>query len=69
MILNSPKLPKRVFDIIMNGKTLDKLSVGDILEKYENFTDRQLKEIRRYIHANINDKSLLFVSDLIDCAN
>lgn len=37
MILNVPKLSKKVFNIILDGKSLNKLSVGDILEKYENF--------------------------------
>ena len=69
MILNVPKLSKKVFNIILDGKSLNKLSVGDILEKYENFTEIQLMEIRKYIHLHLHDKNLLFVSDLIDCAN
>lgn len=69
MILNVPKLSKKVFNIILDGKSLNKLSVGDILEKYENFTEIQLMEIWKYIHLHLHDKNLLFVSDLIDCAN
>lgn len=68
-ILDVPKLSRKVFNIILDDKTLNKLSVGDILEKYENFTKVQLIEIRKYIHSHLHDKNLLFVSDLIDCAN
>lgn len=69
IILNSPRLPSSIFSVILDNKTLDKLSIGDILEKYEYFTKRQLAEIKRYIHIHLNDENLLFVSDLIDCAN
>ena len=68
-ILDIPKLSKKIFNIILDDKTLNKLSVGDILEKYENFTKIQLIKIRRYIHSHLYDKNPLFVSDLIDCAN
>ncbi len=69
VILNTPKLSKRAFDTIIDDNTLDKLSIGDILEKYENFTEQQLNVIKRYIHSHLHDKNPLFVSDLIDCAN
>ena len=68
-ILNTPKLSMCVFNIIIDDKTLNKLSVGDILEKYENFTPRQLAKIKKYIHIHLDDDNSLFVSDLIDCAN
>ena len=69
MILASPRLPTRVLNVILDEETLDKLSVGDILEKYEHFSKRQLARIEKYIHAHLQDDNLLFVSDLIDCAN
>ena len=68
-ILNLPKLTTEVFTIILDDQTLDKLSIGDILEKYEHFTKGQLKIIKQYIHGHLYDKNTLFVSDLIDCAN
>lgn len=69
MILNSPKLPTWAINVILDDRTLDKLSTGDILEKYEHFTERQIGIINKYIHIHLYDKNTLFVSDLIDCAN
>jgi len=69
IILNLPKLTTEVFNVILDDRTLDKLSTGDILEKYEHFTERQLGIINKYIHGHLYDKNTLFVSDLIDCAN
>lgn len=68
-ILGVSRLPKNVLNIILDDKTLDKLSVGDILEKYEYFTRNQLTIIKKYIHSHLDDGNQLFVSDLIDCAN
>ena len=45
VILNTPKLSKKAFNTIIDDNTLDKLSIGDILVKYENFTEQQLNEI------------------------
>jgi hypothetical protein len=69
IILKLPKLTTEVFNVILDDRTLDKLSTGDILEKYEHFTERQLGIINKYIHSHLYDKNTLFVSDLIDCAN
>lgn len=68
-ILDSPILPEHIFKVIIDDRTLDKLSIGDILEKYEFFSEIQLQELEKYILSHIDEKSPLFMSDLIDCAN
>lgn len=68
-ILKAPRLSNRIIDTILDDKTLNKLSVGDILDKYDFFTEKQVKKIEKYIYTHLKDRNQLFISDLIDCAN
>lgn len=68
-VLLEPKLSDEIVGIVLDDKTIDHLSVGDILEKYEHFSKKQLMRIEKYILSHLNDHNLLFLSDLIDCAN
>lgn len=68
-VLKTSYLTNRIINTILDDKTLDKLSVGDILDKYDYFTEKQVKKIEKYIYSHLKEKNSLFISDLIDCAN
>lgn len=68
-VLKTSYLTNRIINTILDDKTLDKLSIGDILDKYDYFTEKQVKKIEKYIYSHLKEKNLLFISDLIDCAN
>ena len=68
-VLKTSYLTNRIINTILDDKTLDKLSIGDILDKYDYFTEKQVKKIEKYIYSHLKEKNSLFISDLIDCAN
>lgn len=68
-VLKTSYLTNRIINTILDDKTLDKLSIGYILDKYDYFTEKQVKKIEKYIYSHLKEKNSLFISDLIDCAN
>ncbi len=62
--------PKVNFDELKDIFCLEnKLIIGDFLERYENFTSKDLEFIQDHINNNLNHTNKMYVSDLIDFAS